>query len=123
MAPEQAKASTLDYRADIFSLASLSYRAMTGRPPFSGDDIPQIMYKIVYNHPVRPSDIVQEIPRDAERVLLLGLAKSPAHRFRSATAFASALKDAFAGSLRDDIRRRADELHHRQGWSVDGGDL
>ena len=81
------------------------------------------MYKIVYNHPVRPSDIVQEIPRDAERVLLLGLAKSPAQRFRSATAFASALKDAFAGSLRDDIRRRADELHYRQGWSVDGGDL
>ena len=78
MAPEQAKASTLDYRADIFSLASLSYRAMTGRPPFSGDDIPQIMYKIVYNHPVRPSDIVQEIPRDAERVLLLGL-QSPPH--------------------------------------------
>ena len=123
MAPEQAKASALDYRADIFSLASLCYRALTGRPPFSGDDIPQIMYKIVYNHPVRPSDIVQEIPRDAERVLLLGLAKSPAHRFRSATAFATALKDAFQGTLREDIRRRADELHYRQGWSVDGGDI
>jgi len=123
MAPEQAKASALDYRADIFSLASLCYRALTGRPPFSGDDIPQIMYKIVYNHPVRPSDIVQEIPRDAERVLLLGLAKSPAHRFRSATAFATALKDAFQGTLREDIRRRADELHHRQGWSVDGGEI
>ena len=123
MAPEQAKAAALDYRADIFSLASVAYRAITGRPPFSGDDIPQIMYKIVYDHPVRPSDIVPEVPRAVEAVLLLGLAKSPAHRFRSATAFATALRDAFQGTLRKDIRRRADELAQRQTWNVDGGEL
>src|SRR5207302_2932516 len=37
MAPEQARAETLDTRADLFSLGSVLYALCTDRPPFQAD--------------------------------------------------------------------------------------
>ncbi|HEU5058581.1 MAG TPA: serine/threonine-protein kinase [Kofleriaceae bacterium] len=97
MAPEQARGRASDVRADVFSLAAVLYRALTGRPPFGGSDLPSILYDLVFETPPLPSALNPELPRAIDDVIMRGLAKEAEARFASAGAFAAAL--AAAASL------------------------
>jgi serine/threonine-protein kinase len=97
MAPEQAEGKDVDARADVFSLAAIAYRALTGQRPFSGRDTLQILYQVIHGAPLRPRDILPTIPESVETVLALGLAKKPGDRIASAAAFAEALRAAIQG--------------------------
>src|SRR5688572_14487396 len=90
MAPEQARGEEVDHRADVYALAAIVYRCLTGRPPFGGAGVPQILYAVVHTLPPRPSSLA-ELPPGADDVLARGLAKRPGDRFADATAFAAAL--------------------------------
>ena len=106
LAPEQATADRVDHRADVFSLAAVAYRALTGRPPFRGDDMPKVLFATVYSQPARPSQLA-DLPEDVDLVLALGLAKKPEDRPATATAFADALEDAVEKRLSPELRDRA----------------
>jgi len=45
MAPEQAGGKSVDQRADVFSLAAIAYRAITGHPAFRGTDVATILFQ------------------------------------------------------------------------------
>jgi serine/threonine-protein kinase len=107
MAPEQVRAGEVDARADVFSLACIAYRALTGQPAFAGDDMPKILFDVCYAEPARPSSLAA-LPRDVDRVLAIGLAKRDEDRFDGAIDFARALRAACASALAADIRARAD---------------
>jgi serine/threonine-protein kinase len=98
MAPEQARAHGVDHRADVFSLAAIAYRVLTGVGPFSGGDFMSTLYQVAHDQPQRPSSLASLSP-DIDRVLALGLAKDRERRLRSATSFAAALRDAARGEL------------------------
>jgi serine/threonine protein kinase len=116
MSPEQAKNIHVDHRSDIFAMAAVLYRVLTGRPAFSGQNTPQIMFDIVYRNPERPSNAMRGIPRDLDLVLAIGLAKDRTKRFDSATEFATALKAASRRRLSSEIRKRAYELIEQHPW-------
>ncbi|MDC0746979.1 serine/threonine-protein kinase [Polyangium mundeleinium] len=116
MSPEQAQGIEADVRSDLFSLGAVAYRALTGRPPFSGTDTPQILFEIVYKTPARASDIVPNLPRDVDLVLALALAKKPADRFSSAEAFASAFTLASRGKLPSALREKGRALVAKYPW-------
>jgi eukaryotic-like serine/threonine-protein kinase len=97
-APEQARVEEVDGRADVFSLASVAYTLLTGRPPFDAPTIPGIVHRVVYEEPVAPSRLVPELPPDVERILARALAKDPDHRYPSAEAFAEDAEDVAAGA-------------------------
>ena len=63
-APEQARVEDVDGRADIFSLASVAYTLLTGRPPFLAPTIPGIVHRVVYEEPGAP---LAPRPRPAPR--------------------------------------------------------
>src|SRR4029079_4934929 len=117
MAPEQARGEDVDHRADVYSLAAIIYRAVTGHPVFSGKDVPATLHDVVYAIPTRPSMLAQ-LPADVDRVLAIGLAKDPRERFAFALELARWFSAAVTQGLDVDQRRRADELIARYPWSA-----
>ena len=96
-APEQARVEDVDGRADIFSLASVAYTLLTGRPPFLAPTIPGIVHRVVYEQPEPPSRLVPDLPPDVERVLTRALAKDPVDRYPTAEALAEDAEDLLVG--------------------------
>ncbi len=117
MAPEQASGSTVDHLTDLYALAAIAYRALTGHPPYAAGEIAETLYKVIHTHPRRPSELV-EMPSDVDLVLAIGLAKRAADRFASAADFADALHDAFTGDLPEEIQERGAMLVRAGAWAV-----
>jgi serine/threonine-protein kinase len=120
MAPEQAKGENVDHRADVYSLAAILYRAVTGHPAFTGKDVPTTLYEVVYRVPTQPS-MLAPLPADVDRVLAIGLAKDPRDRFQTSLELAQWFVAAVRESLTAEQRRRADDLASRQPWGTRPG--
>ncbi|HUS33421.1 MAG TPA: serine/threonine-protein kinase [Kofleriaceae bacterium] len=120
MAPEQARGENVDHRADVYSLAAILYRSVTGHPAFTGKDVPTTLYDVVYRVPTQPSLLVQ-LPADIDRVLALGLAKDVRDRFANALELADWFAAAVTDELTPEQRRRADDLLARHPWGTRQG--
>ena len=117
MAPEQARGEDVDHRADVYSLAAILYRSVTGHPAFTGKDVPTTLYDVVYRIPTQPSMLVQ-LPADVDRVLALGLAKASRDRFATALELATWFTAAIRDELTPEQRRRADDLTAKHPWGT-----
>jgi hypothetical protein len=84
MAPEQAKGDSLDPRADLFSLGSVLYTMVSGRPPFRASTPLAVLKRVVEDTPRPIREIVPDVPPWLCD-LIGGLhAKDPARRFQTA---------------------------------------
>ena len=115
MSPEQAKGSPVDHRADVFALAAIGYRCLTGRPAFTGDELVKVLYDTVHVQPMRPSELTFLSP-DVDLVLAIGLPKDRERRFARAVELAEAHDAALDEKLPDELRRRARSLLESQPW-------
>lgn len=115
MAPEQIKGPTVDHLTDLYALGAIAYRAITGRPPFLGHEIAQVLYRVVYHQPPSPAELAR-IPIDVELVLAIAMAKKREDRFEDVEHFASAFRDAYHGRLHDDLRTRGWALINQHPW-------
>jgi serine/threonine-protein kinase len=92
MSPEQARGlGDLDARSDIYSLGSVAYALLTGRPPFDGTNPLDVMIAHVRDEVAWPSQHQADVPADLERVILRCLAKSPEDRYQDADSLEQAL--------------------------------
>ena len=92
MSPEQVVGQAVDGRSDIFSLAVVLYEMLTGKTPFSGDNISAIMYQILNDEPIPPKAFNQSIPDSINHIVLKALAKHPDKRYQNAKDMARDLK-------------------------------
>ena len=91
MAPEQWAGRRQDGRTDQYALAAMLYELLCGAPPFAGvfeTGDPMIMMATVKSE--TPED-VPDAPAAVNAALLRALAKDPAARFPTCTAFVEAL--------------------------------
>ena len=92
MSPEQTTAAGVpDSRSDIYSLGATAYCLLTGQPPFSGNNVVEIMLSHTRDPVVPPTRLRPELPADLEQVVLKCLAKRPADRFASVVDLEQAL--------------------------------
>ena len=117
MAPEQiADAGNVDARADIYAAGAVLFHAVTGRPPFGGATMFDVMRAQLEEEPPSPRSFRQDLPLAIERVIMRALAKEPAVRFASVAEMASALDEA-AADLPDhqwfDLSRRTAPMRAR----------
>jgi serine/threonine-protein kinase len=117
MAPEQANSGVVSHRTDLFALAAIAYRALTGRPAFGGDSAAAILYQVVNRMPPRPSEVAANLHADVDAVLAIALAKDPRARFDSAAEMADALAKAERGRLPQALRQRAAKVLAKHPWS------
>src|SRR5438034_83513 len=91
MAPEQVTGSRVGPPADRYSLATIAYEMLTGFIPFEGEALMELLYAQVHRQPPPPSTRDDSLGPQVDDVVMRGLAKDPAARWESATAFVEAL--------------------------------
>src|SRR5438477_2638611 len=69
MSPEQALGQPVDGRTDLFSLGSVAYLLLSGRPPFEAANVPGILSRVAYQHPKPLEDLVPGLPDDVDYVV------------------------------------------------------
>jgi serine/threonine protein kinase len=84
MAPERTEGGDIDGRADLYSLGTLLYAMLTGRAPFEGNNVVELVTKIRQSPPTPPRQFQSTVPPGVEAIVLRLLAKSPEDRPASA---------------------------------------
>ena len=98
MAPEQVTGGKVSPASDRYSLATIAYEMLTGVIPFDGEALMELLYAQVHREPVPPSSRYPDLGAQVDAVIMRGLAKDPAARWESSTAFVDALAAALAAT-------------------------
>ncbi|EGD56369.1 serine/threonine-protein kinase [Gordonia neofelifaecis] len=97
MAPELLDGVESGSATDVYSLTAVLFEALTGRPPFPGTTVSQIVRATVMNQVPSTRQFAPGVPPQLDAVVARGLAKDPAARFQSAGELAAAARAALDG--------------------------
>ncbi|RMG48177.1 MAG: serine/threonine protein kinase [Acidobacteria bacterium] len=87
MAPEQIRGEATDQRADLYALGILTYFLVTGREPFTSENVAEILQQQLEETPPPPSSLRPGVPAALDALLARVLAKDPNRRPPSVFAF------------------------------------
>ncbi|TAN54748.1 MAG: CHASE2 domain-containing protein [Betaproteobacteria bacterium] len=97
MSPEQLAGKKIEGRSDLFSLAVSLYQLLSGRLPFEGESMAQLMFRIANESPTDILSVRPDVPAGLVAFLARAMAKNPDERFQTGEEFAQSLRAAFAG--------------------------
>jgi serine/threonine protein kinase len=83
MAPEQAAGKADSVSVDIYGLGAVLYHLLTGRAPFVGNTLGDVLEQIKLEEPVPLRRLNRNVPADLETICLKCLQKEPDRRYAS----------------------------------------
>ena len=91
MSPEQLAGDKLDGRSDLYSLALVLYRMLTGKLPFETTSVQETMIKRLTDEPTKLAAVRPDLtfPVGLQETLDGALARNPAERYQSVAKFAA----------------------------------
>ncbi|MBI3425684.1 MAG: serine/threonine-protein kinase [Acidobacteria bacterium] len=92
MSPEQVRGQEVDHRSDIFSFGMILYEMLSGKRPFSGASMADVMSAILKDEPPELSETNAKINPALDKLVRHCLEKQPELRFQSARDLGFALE-------------------------------
>ncbi len=87
MSPERTDSSAeVDCRSDLYGLGATLYALLTGRPPFEGDSLPELVRNVRQQEPESPKKFQLSINELFGDLVIRLLAKSPSDRYETPAA-------------------------------------
>ncbi len=102
MSPEQVSGEEVDHRSDIWSLGVVFYEMLTGRLPFQSDYHAALIFTILNNEPLEPSQLDSTIPAALDPIVMKMLQKERDLRYSGIEEFVNDLRG-FRDGLQTDL--------------------
>jgi eukaryotic-like serine/threonine-protein kinase len=96
MSPEQAKGQRVDRRADIWAFGCVLYEMLSGRKPFEGETISEVLASVIKSEPVWDA-IPDTTPPSIQRLVRRCLVKDPKQRLRDIGDARTAIEESISG--------------------------
>ena len=84
ISPEQAQGKPVSIESDLYSLGTVLYELIAGKPPFSGDTPISTATKHLTERPEKLSSFRRDLPKGIESTIMKMLEKATYDRFKSA---------------------------------------
>ncbi|NUO52381.1 MAG: serine/threonine protein kinase [Polyangiaceae bacterium] len=97
MSPEQCRGGVIDARSDLWSLGVVAFRIITGKRPFGGTNLADIVAKICVDPIPLPSEHLPELGTQFDAFFEKAFARNPALRFQTARELADGFDEAAGG--------------------------
>lgn len=101
MPPEQARGDVeaVDERSDIYALGAVLYEILTGRVPFDGASVAEVLARVVRDQPRPITAFAPDTPPELVAICERAMAKESAARYQTARELAQEVQRFLSGAL------------------------
>lgn len=100
MSPEQAKGEPVTFKSDIYSLGTVMFTLLSGKPPFTANSVEESLRNLTRVPAPRVSSMVPDVPSELDELIRRLMAKRPDKRIHTAQALLHQI-DEVEAKLRD----------------------